>query len=57
VSLTTGALTSWAPKLNSARGVFTSAVDPATHALWVGGDFTKVGSLAVAHLAKFPAVI
>jgi hypothetical protein len=57
VSLTTGALTSWAPKLNSARGVFTSAVDPLTHALWVGGDFTKVGSLAVAHLAKFPAVI
>ena len=55
VSLSSGALTSWAPKLNSARGVFTSAVDPLTHALWVGGDFTKVGSLSVAHLAKFAA--
>lgn len=53
VSLTTGLLTSWAPKVNSARGVFTSAVDPVTHALWVGGDFTKVGSLPVAHLAEF----
>ena len=53
VSLSTGALTSWAPKVNSARGVFVSAVDPVTHALWVGGDFTKVGSRSVAHLAEF----
>jgi hypothetical protein len=53
VSLSTGALTSWAPKLNSPRGVFTSALDPVTHALWVGGDFTQVGSLSAAHLARF----
>lgn len=53
VSLSTGDLTSWAPKLNSPRGVFTSAVDPVTHALWVGGDFTKVGSLSLAHVARF----
>lgn len=52
VSLSTGHLTSWAPALNSARGVFTSVVDPVTHALWVGGDFTKIGSLSVAHLAQ-----
>lgn len=55
VSLSTGALTSWAPTLDSPRGAFTSAVDPTTHALWVGGDFTHVNGAALAHLAEFPA--
>lgn len=55
VALSTGDLTDWKPALNSARGVFASSVEPGTHALWVGGDFTKVGSKLVDHLAKFPS--
>jgi hypothetical protein len=51
VDLTTGDLTSVAPVLNSARGVFALAVDRTDGSLWVGGDFTKVGSRAAAHLA------
>ena len=54
VSLSTGALTSWAPVLNSAHGVFSLQVDPGSGALWVGGDFTKVGSKSVSKLAVFP---
>lgn len=54
VSLSSGALTSWAPKLNSAHGVFTAAVDPASHDLWLGGDFTKVNGKATSRLAVFP---
>jgi hypothetical protein len=53
VSLSTGNLTSWAPRFNSPHGVFVSAVDPVTKALWMGGDFTKIGTKAVDHLAKF----
>jgi hypothetical protein len=53
VSLASGQLTSWAPSLNSPRGAFAVVVDPATHQLWVGGDFTKVGSASVAHFAVF----
>jgi hypothetical protein len=52
VSLSTGQLTAWTPAPNSARGVFASVVDPATHALWVGGDFTRIGTQPVAHLAQ-----
>lgn len=54
VSLTTGGLTSWSPTLNSAHGVFGSDVDPATHDLWMGGDFTKVNGKSVSGLAVFP---
>lgn len=54
VSLTTGNLTSWAPKLNSAHGVWATAVEPTTHDLWTGGDFTKVGSSSISRLAVFP---
>lgn len=55
VSLGTGQLTQWAPKFNSPHGLFASVVDPATHGLWVGGDFTKVGTKYVDHLALFKA--
>jgi hypothetical protein len=54
ISLSTGSLTSWSPTLNSAHGVFGSDVDPATHDLWAGGDFTKVNGTSVARLAVFP---
>lgn len=54
ISLSTGALTSWAPVLNSAHGIFAADVDLATHDLWVGGDFTKVNGKSVARLAVFP---
>jgi hypothetical protein len=53
VSLSTGNLTSWAPRFNSPHGVIASAVDPATGSLWMAGDFTKVGTKAVDHLAHF----
>lgn len=53
VRLSTGELTSWAPKFNSPHGVLCAVVDPVTHGLWTGGDFTKIGSKAVNHLADF----
>lgn len=53
VSLASGEVTSWAPSLNSAFGALSAAVDPATHTLFVGGDFTKVNSATINHLAVF----
>ncbi len=53
VSVSSGQVTSWAPTLDSPFGVLSAAVDPNTHALWLGGDFTKVAGQPVAHLAKF----
>jgi hypothetical protein len=53
VSLGTGAVTSWAPKLNSNLGVFTEAVDAASGDLWVGGDFTTVNGVSQPHVAVF----
>lgn len=53
VSLSTGDVTSWAPVLDSPFGAISSVVDPVTHDLWVGGDFTHVSGQPVAHLAKF----
>jgi hypothetical protein len=55
VSLGSGALTSWAPTLNSPHGVFTESVDPGSHDLYVGGDFTTVSGAKQAHLAVFRA--
>ena len=55
VSVSSGNLTSWGPSLNSAHGAFATTVDPASHNLWVGGDFTTVNGKAVNHLAVFPA--
>lgn len=56
VSLSTGTLTPWAPVLDSPFGVISAVVDPTTHALWVGGDFTHVSGQPVAHLAKFDSL-
>lgn len=53
VQLSTGALTGWAPRFNSPHGVLCAVVDPVTHGLWTGGDFTKIGTKAVDHLADF----
>lgn len=53
VSLISGNVTSWAPSLNSPFGALSAAVDPATHTLFVGGDFTKVNSATINHLAVF----
>ena len=53
VSLSTGAVTSWAPMLNSNLGVFTEAVDGASGDLWVGGDFTTVNGVSRPHVAVF----
>lgn len=55
VSLSTGQLTRWAPSFNSPHGVVASLVDPETHGIWMGGDFTKVGTKRVEHLARFGA--
>lgn len=51
VALDTGALTSWAPVLNSAHGVFGLDVDPTTHDLWMGGDFTTLDGSPRARVA------
>jgi hypothetical protein len=50
VNLSTGALTSWAPRFDSPLGVFAMRVD-STHQLWVGGDFTRVGDRSASSLA------
>jgi hypothetical protein len=55
VSLVSGQLTSWAPAFDSPFGILVARADPATHDLWMGGDFTHVNGLAVAHLAHFDA--
>ena len=55
VSLTTGAVTNWAPTLNSNLGVFTESTDPQSGDLYVGGDFTTIGSVQQAHLGAFLA--
>lgn len=53
VSLATGNVTSWAPRLNSILGVFTEATDPASGDLWVGGDFTTVNGVNQPHVSVF----
>lgn len=54
ISLSSGQLTNWAPAFNSPFGLLVTAVDPISHTLWAGGDFTTVNKVAVAHLAAFP---
>jgi hypothetical protein len=39
--------------INSALGVFSTAVVPSTHQLWVGGDFTRINDRTVERLASF----
>ena len=49
-------LTGWAPAFDSPlAAILVARADPATHDLWIGGDFTHVNGLAVAHLAHFDA--
>ena len=55
VSLSTGGVTAWAPAFDSPFGVLSAVVDPSTHDLWTGGDFTHVSGWPVAHLARFVA--
>lgn len=50
VDAATGSLLSWAPRVNSALGVWTMATDGTT--LFVGGDFDRFGPTSVRHLAQ-----
>jgi hypothetical protein len=51
-SLTNGALSSWAPVVNSALGVF--ALSPQSEGLYIGGDFTRVGGVGQEGVALLP---
>lgn len=51
VSLATGAITSWAPRINSGLGVWSMAATPS--ALLVGGDFTRTSSNYQPHVGQF----
>jgi hypothetical protein len=55
VSLASGAVTSWAPSLNSNLGVFSATTDPGSGQLYIGGDFTTINSAKRAHLGAFAA--
>lgn len=54
VNLTTGALTGWSPNINSSLGVWAAKVEPVSHDLWAGGDFTTVNARTAQYLAVFP---
>ncbi len=51
VTTATGAVTSFAPAVNSALGIFALAATPT--ALFAGGDFTKVGSTTQPYVGMF----
>ena len=51
VSLSTGGVTDWAPRVNSAMGVWTMA--STASALVVGGDFTRSSGTYQPHLGQF----
>lgn len=53
VVVSSGQVTGWNPSANSAHGVLSVAAVPALGRLVVGGDFTRVGRTARAHLALF----
>jgi hypothetical protein len=48
---TTGAVTAWAPTVNSVLGVF--ALRATQGRLYVGGDFTKINGTTRNHIARF----
>lgn len=52
VSAATGAVTSFAPKINSPLGVWSLGTDPTQ--LYVGGDFTDITGVAQPYFAQFP---
>ena len=54
MNLTTGALTGWSPNINSSLGVWAAKVEPVSHDLWAGGDFTTVNARTAQYLAVFP---
>jgi hypothetical protein len=51
VNPVSGAVSSWAPAVNSPLGVFATRVSNGK--LWVGGDFTKIGPDVRNHLGTF----
>ena len=51
VSLSTGGVTDWAPRVNSAMGIWTMA--STASALVVGGDFTRSSGTYQPHLGQF----
>jgi hypothetical protein len=53
VSKADGSVNGWAPKANSALGVWSMAAVPAAGKLAVGGDFTKINGKPQAHFALF----
>jgi len=53
INATTGTLTNWAPQANGVIGVRTLAVDPATHTVGAGGDFTQIDNQAHHRYASF----
>ncbi len=53
VAKSDGSINSWAPKANSALGVWSAAAIPSLGKVAVGGDFTKVDGKAQAHFALF----
>jgi outer membrane protein assembly factor BamB len=53
VDETTGSLLSWNPGANSSLGIFALAGDPATDALFAGGDFTTIGGRSQQRFAEF----
>lgn len=53
ISLASGDLTDWAPRVNSPLGVFTATVDPASGSLCIGGDFTTIDSVRQPHFGVF----
>jgi hypothetical protein len=54
VNLTTGAVTGWSPSIDSSLGIWAAKVEPVSHDLWAGGDFTTVNTRSTQHLAVFP---
>lgn len=51
VGLNDGVVTAWAPKINSALGVWSVVSTPTR--LVIGGDFTKVGTTLQPHVGEF----
>lgn len=51
ITTSTGAITAYAPSVNSALGIFALAASPT--ALFAGGDFTKVGSTSQPYFGFF----
>jgi hypothetical protein len=53
VQASTGAVTSFTPRVNSALGVWALAASSASSHLYVGGDFTQISGVSQQGLARF----